>query len=150
MREELARCCSSAKHVIELIAAVQAGSYNVFTCSIRGCSHEPAVGRLAPDVLTGSEKRLTGYNIWDEEMFSVTREEGEQSLVTLSTLKGALFLPALKPLGCIYQQSLCAKSFCNHVLWANDNTSIILLSYFCAGKLSTLGLWLSNICGGGM
>lgn len=83
MREGLARCRSPAKYVIELIAAVRAGSHNTFTCSIRSCSQEPVVEWLAPDVFRGAEnkkekkKSLTGYNIGDEEMCFLSKEKDE-------------------------------------------------------------------------
>ena len=82
MRGELARCCSPAKCVIELIAAVRAGSYNTFTCSIRSCSHEPAVEWLAPDVRQWKQSRRIQQGRWGD-VFSVTREGWESSLVIL-------------------------------------------------------------------
>lgn len=103
MREELARCCSPAKYVIEPIAAVRGGSYNTFTCSIRSCSREPAAEWLAPDVLHGSETSLTGYNRGDEEMCFLSQKKKENSpRWFLNTLKGTLFLHVgLNVFGCI-------------------------------------------------
>lgn len=78
MHEELTRCLCSAKDVIGLIAAVRAGSYNMFTCSIRNCSHEPAVEWLAPDVLHGRETGLIASNEGDEEMCFLSQEKDEK------------------------------------------------------------------------
>lgn len=78
MHEELTRCLCSAKDVIGLIAAVRAGSYNMFTCSIRNCSHEPAVEWLAPDVLHGRETGLIASNEGDEEMCFLSQEKDEE------------------------------------------------------------------------
>lgn len=54
-------------------------SYNTFTCSIRSRSHEPTAEWLAPDVLHGSEKGLTGYNGVDEEMCFLSLKKDEKN-----------------------------------------------------------------------